>query len=87
MLMPELKKNNPSFVTRTEFKKVDLALFGSDGRGGIVKDIGDIKSSIKTIENAHKEEKRENRRFTGLIYSIIGGSIVAVITYFLSSIP
>jgi fructose-specific phosphotransferase system IIC component len=32
--------------------KFDLALFGEDGRNGIVKDITDIKSDIAIIKSA-----------------------------------
>lgn len=88
--MSKSEKHNPGYVTRMEFnrrfQKVDLALFGSDGRGGIVKDIGDIKGSIKVIEKSRKEEKQENRRFTGLIYSIIGGAIVAFFSWALAGL-
>jgi hypothetical protein len=34
-------------VVKTEFALLKTALFGSDGRGGIVKDISDIKNALK----------------------------------------
>jgi len=45
------KKNNPQYVLKSDCKeimdKIEIALWGVDGRGGIVKDIGDIKASLR----------------------------------------
>lgn len=65
--MAEEEKGNPdSFVTHSEFapivkdvNMIKLALFGSDMRGGIVKDIEDIKHTIETMSavNAYRVMK------------------------------
>lgn len=39
---------------RAELSLVKNALFGSDGRGGIVKDIGDIKTDVKILREGFK---------------------------------
>lgn len=88
------KKRNPRYVRRPEFNKrfgkVELALFGADGRGGIVKDIGDIKGSVKVIERWRIDEvskqKQQKRDYRGLIYSVVGGAIVAIISWILSTL-
>lgn len=92
-------KDNPSPMTRAECKaisgKLNLALFGKDGRGGMVKDMGDIRSdqraikkSVKEIEFCRKEReeerKKKKRDWRGLIYSVIGGAVVAGISWGLS---
>ena len=50
------EKDNPGHITRAEFTPVvqdvdtiKLALFGEDGRGGIVRDISQIKHSMGTM--------------------------------------
>lgn len=95
------EKNPDNLMTRAECRaisgKLELALFGKDGRGGMVKDIGDIRSdqriikkSLKSIqkhrESQKVEEKEKKRDWRGLIYSVIGGAIVAAISWILSSL-
>jgi hypothetical protein len=41
-------------VSDMERGKISLALFGQDGRGGMVKDIGDIKSYIEGQKEGHR---------------------------------
>lgn len=66
-------------------EKIDRALWGQDGRGGMVKDIGDIKNFMEQSGSAHKEEKQEKKEgvkaWKALVFSIIGGAIVAAINY------
>ena len=92
--MPK-KKNNPGFVTQsqcdTKYGKMNLALFGSDGRGGIVKDISDIKNQVASTSKEvtdfvkdHKEEMKTKGRdwralgFT-ILASLVGGTTVGII--------
>lgn len=88
---------NPGYVTRAEFNakfgKVELALFGSDGRGGMVKQINDMEGfqrivlkSLRAIEKQRKEQEKaektestwKKRDWRALGYSVLGGLIVTV---------
>lgn len=83
------KEDNPGFVRivdcRERHSKIELALFGEDLRGGMVKDIGDIKNYIEQTGVEHKEEKKEKKEgskaWKALVFSIVGGAIVALINY------
>ena len=83
------KKNNRIYVRvadcRDKHTKVEMALFGLDGRGGIVKDIGDIKGFMEQYGKLHNEERKDRKEghkaLTALCYSIIGGAVVAGINY------
>ena len=83
--------NGGNYVTvvncRDRHVKIENALFGGDGRGGMVKDIGDIKNFMETFREAHKDEKGEKqdrfRAWRTLAYSIIGGCVVAGFAYLL----
>lgn len=51
----EDKKDNPGRyrtvkTCETRHRKLDLALFGEDGRGGIVKDIAEIKAATSVLK-------------------------------------
>ena len=93
MEMPRKDEDDPitinPYVLRTECRdvhdKINGALWGWDGRGGIVKDIGDIKNFMETFREAHKDEKGEKqdrfRAWRTLAYSIIGGCVVAGFAY------
>jgi len=78
---------NPGFVSVVECRdrhlKIDLALFSVDGRGGIVKDISDIKAYMAQQSEKSKEKKSENKAWKALAFSIVGGAVVALINYFL----
>lgn len=52
--------------------KIDLALFGEDGRGGIVKDITDIKNFMDDSKTKSKESR-------ALVFSIIGGAATGLL--------
>ena len=41
-------------VVKQESSLIKTALFGSDGRGGLVKDIGDIKSDMQLVRERIK---------------------------------
>jgi len=84
--MPKEKhSDNPSkFVTVEDCKlthrKIELALWGEDGRGGIVKDIGDIKGST--------EKRWTGRDWAYLIVGVSGvfGSMIAAYLAYLASL-
>lgn len=67
--------------------KIELALFGSNGRGGMVKDVASIKASLGTcqkwIEEKKKEESEQEKGYRGFLYSLITGVVVGLIMYFL----
>lgn len=78
-------RDDSEFVLKEDCQKqhakIDLALFGLDGRGGIVKDIAEIKAFMKDeseerseTKAVHKEVKKEYR---SLAFAIIGGLVVA----------
>lgn len=77
--------SNPGFVSVTECRdrhlKIDLALFGPDGRQGIVKDIGDIRGYIQNQSEGSKEKKEGSKAWKALVFSIIGGAVVALINF------
>lgn len=54
--------------------KIEKALFGEDGRSGMVKDISDIKYHV---ENG----KQKGRDWKQLMITVGGGIIVALVTY------
>jgi len=95
------KKSNSKYVTRTECAQISgqisgelsilkKALVGEDMRSGVVKDIADLKNDVKGIKQYVNDEKTKGRdwRLLGfsLLASILGGTVVAVITYFLHNI-
>jgi hypothetical protein len=94
-----------SFVTRAEcsaistdikadLKIVKSAVVGEDLRGGMVKDIGDLKlkvdaiASTNTSDKAERKQNDREKRDTSLKYkiallSLLSAVIGAVITHFL----
>lgn len=96
--MSDEEKANPGAgrnVTVSEcfqrHEKIDLALWGKDGRGGIVKDIGDIKNSISFFLKKEAETKTKKRDWRLLGFAILGstitGIIIAAVNYFLTHLP
>lgn len=69
------RKENPNGFLERRLGKIELALWGPDGRGGIVKDIADIKAEV--------EKSRDWRRF---IITALGGGVVAFIAWVLSNL-
>jgi len=69
-------------------EKIDLALFGADGRGGMVKDIGDIKNKLTDLLNTQAEAKTKKRDWRLLGFVILGstitGLIIAAVNYVLT---
>ena len=52
--------------------RIELALFGKDGRGGMVKDVGDIKSDLRAA--------------TGIVRTVIIPIVVPIIVAVLISV-
>jgi len=81
------KKENPGFVRvadcRDRHGKLELALWGEDGRGGMVKDIGEIKVYMTQQSEGSKEKKEQSKAWKAIVFSILGGAIVALINYVL----
>lgn len=65
-------------VTAGRVTKIDNALFGEDFRGGMAKDIADIKSDIRVIKNNGKLSGKDKAViFAALITAI--ASLIAVL--------
>ena len=90
--MSEDQKDNPGSarsVTVAEcfqrHEKIDLALWGKDGRAGIVKDIGDIKNFISNLVQKESEAKTKGRDWRLLGFAVLGsiitGGIMAAVNY------
>lgn len=64
------EKENPKYMTTRECReisgKIQLALFGKDGRGGMVKDISDLTNDVKDIKDALTEAKKTEKQKTEL---------------------
>jgi hypothetical protein len=88
--------DDPKFVRaedcRDKHAKIDLALFGADGRGGMVKDMGDVKNYMREESERRAEEKAKNtekkkeettkkRDYRGFGFAVLGGIIVAVVSW------
>jgi hypothetical protein len=84
----------PLFVTQQDctsrHAKIDLALFGADGRGGMVADIGQIKSYIATMQNQKQNEKKQEEKRVSArriaLYTFLSGAGIALLTWALSQI-
>jgi len=77
-------KANPGIFVKVEdcrdrHQKIEMAMFGEDGRGGMVKDIGDIKNYMES----HKESGRGWKQFG---YTLLSGTIIAIVVLVLSHI-
>jgi len=99
LVMSSESKDNPFVSAETcnqRHGKISLALFGQDGRGGMVKDVGDLKhiqreilKSLKHVEKQRqeektakeKEQKEKKRDYRGFLYSLVGGLIVALASF------
>jgi len=64
------EKGNPGSL---RVDKMELALFGKDGRGGVVSDISEIKSDIKVIKSWSSFTKP-------LFVAIVTASIIYILT-------
>jgi len=97
--MSDKPKDNPGParpITAAEcfqrHEKIDRALWGADGLGGIVKDIGDIKNNISALLAREAEAKteaktkgRDLRQFWfALLGSVTVGLVMAAVNYFLA---
>lgn len=77
------KKDNPGFMTHSEcnsimtpmmadIKTIRDALVGTDLRGGIVKDVADMKSGLKIGHNSAILTERRKIALAGVIFSLVG---------------
>ena len=67
------RKRNPNAFLEKRLGKIELALWGKDGRGGMVKDIANILAEL--------EKSRDWRR---LAITVLSGGVVAFIAWVLS---
>jgi len=92
--MPK-KKDNPRYVLQRQcdesMSPIRLALFGSDMRGGIVKDIGDIKNKLDALLSREAETKTKGRDWRLLGFAVLGsilaGLVMAGVNYILTHLP
>jgi len=92
--MSDERNDNPGSarVTAAEcfqrHQKIDLALWGKDGRGGIVNDINDIKNKLTALLEREAETKTQKRDWRLLGFAVLGsvlaGIIMAVTNYVLT---
>ena len=97
--MSDEETDNPgpaSSVTVAEcfqrHEKIDLALFGKDGMGGMVKIIGDIKSKVDALDKWRTDQetvtKTKGRDWRLLGFAVLGsvaaGLAMAAVNYFLT---
>lgn len=95
------RKKNPSYVTsvecaeisgqiRNEITIIKNSLVGKDMRGGIVKDMADMKGDLKAVKQYMNNEKTKGRDWKLLAFALVGsitsGAVVAVITYWLNTL-
>ena len=75
---------------QNKHEKIDLALWGIDGRGGMVNDIGRMAVKVDSIIDHFNQEDAEKRKakrdWRGFSYATIGGSIVAIVSWLLTHI-
>lgn len=90
--MSDEGKDNPGqYVLKSDCKgimgKIESALWGVDGRGGVVKDIGDIKNFISNFVQKESEAKTKGRDWRLLGFAVLGsiitGVIMVAVNYFL----
>jgi len=84
--MSTKRKDNHSATRRVTLgeclqrhEKIDLALFGPDGRGGMVKDIADIKNKLADLLDRQGETKTKKRDWRLLGFAILGSTITGLI--------
>ncbi len=84
--MPRRSRSNrsASCVSREDCEramgKIDVALWGPDGRGGIVSDISTMKgdiSEIKKFMNGQQNEEQKKGRDWRLLGFVVAGSIIS----------
>lgn len=64
-----------------QVSKTELALFGSDGRGGMVKDIADIRSKVDFIKDGLKGRLngRDKAAIVGAVVVAVASIVVALL--------
>lgn len=96
------RKNNPTtYVTRTECARISgqireelsivkKALVGEDMRGGILREIRDMKSDLKDVKHYINGEKTRGRDWRLLGFAVLGsitsGTMVAILNYLLNQL-
>ena len=65
--------------TLDQVELVKKALFGEEGRGGVVADVGEIKAQIKQFFEIRTTNVLEERMRKKVAYTTIGALIVAVV--------
>jgi len=72
-------------------EKIDLALWGKDGRSGIVNDITLIKNKVEAILNREAETKTRKRDWRLLGFAVLGsvvaGLVMAAVNFVLTHLP
>lgn len=89
------EEHDPRFVLKSEcdesMSQIRLALFGTDLRGGIVKDIGDIKNKLTVLLERDAETKTKKRDWRLLGFAVLGsvitGAIMVAINYLVTHLP
>jgi hypothetical protein len=77
------KTNNPGFVRVEDCQerrgrdqgwrdRMELAIFGKDGRGGMVRDVGDIKANLRSV--------------TGIVRTVVIPIVVPIIVAVIISV-
>ena len=68
-------------VVKQESSLIKTALFGLDGRGGMVKDIGDIKSDLQLVRERIKNRwgAKDKAAIIAALIMAVAGIIVALL--------
>lgn len=90
------EKENPG-PTSIRVAKLELALFGANGRGGMVNQIQKMSNKITRIDDWRKDQvkkqqekeheaKKKHRDWRGLFFSVLGSIIAGVVMYALGNL-
>jgi len=87
------KSDGGQFVTAQDCRErhvpVTLALFGKDGRGGIVDDVRIIKVGMQNVEkwiqNQENDKKQSRRDWKDVGLKLLVGAILALVSYWLGT--
>jgi len=86
------RDKNPQYVLKSDCKeimgKIEAALWGANGRGGVVNDISDIKNKLTSLVEREAETKSKGRDWRLLGFAVLGstitGAVLAAINYILT---
>lgn len=91
---------NPGYVTRAEcaktvrkfngeLKTIKKALVGGDMRGGLVKDVGDMKATLNQIDKWRRQEEAsqqsKGRDWVDIAKKLGTGVAIVIFTYLLTT--